>query len=363
MGTDRDEDYPILFALDEGGVLRHVDDVPNGKSCGCRCPDPTCRQQLIARNHATKMIHHFAHQRGTCKWSVENVVTLLAVECLGEFKRLNFPKLSYHDYDTGEDVVLSRSVSLEVKEARTERLSGRRAPEIVVTCTSRRGDKDFVVVMSLIHKVTDSEKEKLFSTGLDVIVVNLHKDLVSRRKALTRKDGRHYDRAELIAHYQNRDFISGVICNEGMKYWLLNGKKRQHEGESRERRDQRLAEEECARQEQIKAEEKRRAEEERRRQEHEKAKEEERARRERERKKHVLERKQRIVLRAIGRSETRLASIAEVIDQQEYSVTDENGVRWCRCERCKKVKPETEFWEYGGLNRMCLGVCKRCMTR
>ena len=46
------ESLPILYGRSvTTGELVHVDDAPNGKACGCVCPDPGCGQPLIARNN------------------------------------------------------------------------------------------------------------------------------------------------------------------------------------------------------------------------------------------------------------------------------------------------------------------------
>ena len=50
----------IPYGLDATGGLVHVDDVPNGKHCGARCP--SCDVPLIAKNNGSEKIHHFAHE-------------------------------------------------------------------------------------------------------------------------------------------------------------------------------------------------------------------------------------------------------------------------------------------------------------
>ena len=51
----------ILSALNEEGKIVYIDEVPNGKSCGCFCAE--CGERLIARQGNIK-IHHFAHVSG-----------------------------------------------------------------------------------------------------------------------------------------------------------------------------------------------------------------------------------------------------------------------------------------------------------
>ena len=38
----------------------HVNSVPNGKNCGCICPE--CKDDLIAKNNCKDISNHFAHQ-------------------------------------------------------------------------------------------------------------------------------------------------------------------------------------------------------------------------------------------------------------------------------------------------------------
>lgn len=74
------ESLPILYGRSVAtGELVHVDDAPNGKACGCVCPDPGCSQPLIARNDGKKKIHHFAHIGGTCAWLAEYLLAELAL--------------------------------------------------------------------------------------------------------------------------------------------------------------------------------------------------------------------------------------------------------------------------------------------
>lgn len=52
----------ILSALNADGKTVYIDDVLNGKNCGCICAE--CGERLIAKNNGTVNIHHFAHESG-----------------------------------------------------------------------------------------------------------------------------------------------------------------------------------------------------------------------------------------------------------------------------------------------------------
>lgn len=69
----------LKYAIDTTGKLISVDDVPNGKKCGCFCP--ACKEPLMAKNQGNKRVHHFAHQSGTeCAYALESMLHLLAKE-------------------------------------------------------------------------------------------------------------------------------------------------------------------------------------------------------------------------------------------------------------------------------------------
>ena len=69
----------LTYACDSGGILRYIDDVPNGNACGCVCP--ACGKPLMARNRGEMRIHHFAHQTGAeCEYAYETMLHLFAKE-------------------------------------------------------------------------------------------------------------------------------------------------------------------------------------------------------------------------------------------------------------------------------------------
>ena len=61
--------------------------------------------------------------------------------------------------------------------------------------------------------------------------------------------------------------------------------------------------------------------------------------------------------------DARKAEIIDKIAQQKEPVYDSCGIRWIQCEQCGKIDEETEFSNYGGPNRVNLGVCNECIRK
>ena len=77
----------ILQARTLDGNPAYIENVPNGKNCGCICAE--CKGALIAKNKGTVKIHHFAHASGndSIKCS-QTALHLLAKEIIAEEKRI-----------------------------------------------------------------------------------------------------------------------------------------------------------------------------------------------------------------------------------------------------------------------------------
>lgn len=80
----------LKIAKDKDGNLLYIDDVPNGKNCGCFCP--SCGKALEARNAGPIREHHFKHCNGhTCAHAVESSLHLLAKSVIVEAGGIMLP--------------------------------------------------------------------------------------------------------------------------------------------------------------------------------------------------------------------------------------------------------------------------------
>lgn len=81
----------LLYALNKEGRMVHVDEVPNGISCGCVCP--ACSAPLVAKNNGETIAPHFAHASGTvCHGAHESELHILAKEIISETKVVMLPR-------------------------------------------------------------------------------------------------------------------------------------------------------------------------------------------------------------------------------------------------------------------------------
>ena len=85
-------DFVFSWAENEQGKMVHVDNVPRGIQCGCKCP--YCHERLLAR-HGEVRQHGFAHHSDTrgANLKICYVVTMykLAEQIIQNAKRIHAP--------------------------------------------------------------------------------------------------------------------------------------------------------------------------------------------------------------------------------------------------------------------------------
>ncbi len=359
---------PVVYGIHvPTGDLRHVDEVANGRACDCVCPDPRCGQRLIAKNGGTKKIHHFAHERGTCSWSVEYLISLLALGAVRSSGSVVFPALTYHDAERRAEVEHAKAGRVPMAEAELREVSGRLAPDVFITWRSKKGEvKTYAIVFQLIHTLTGEQLSRLAAVVDGVVLIDLHKDMLHAKN----EQGKHYDREAIVLKYQNADYIAGVLnASAGdIKSWAYSSvadclhaesvvraeKAREKERQRREAERARLEE---AR---AKVKEERRLEREAREAEAARLRELSERRRAEEERRLEEERIREEALRPENDCKY-LPEMTKLVDQQDVPATDEFGRRWVRCKVCGKVAPEREFTIYGGVGRLNIGTCVECM--
>ena len=146
----------LIYALDANGKPVHIDSVPNGFSCGCKCPH--CESPLQAKNGGYERAHHFAHKDGAdCVGAVESAIHCLAKEILKESLCVNLPDnagvLQFDRVDTEKNY-------LELK--------------LRPDCVGYYGGKCLWIEFKRSHEVDAQKAGKIISARIDCIEIDLN---------------------------------------------------------------------------------------------------------------------------------------------------------------------------------------------
>lgn len=153
----------LSMALDENGVLVHVDDVPNGKLCNCTCPH--CSSTLVAKNRGKNRDHHFAHSSGhECEGAYETALHLLAKEVLRETGMLMLPESEDKSFPSG--LVVFKSVEIEKYDERYDI-----RPD--ADCVMENGER-ILVEFLVTHKVTGAKRRIIIDNNLRCVEIDLN---------------------------------------------------------------------------------------------------------------------------------------------------------------------------------------------
>ena len=146
----------ILQAIDSDGKSVYIDDVPNGKKCGCFCKECGCA--LVAKQGNVKA-HHFAHANGndSIKCS-QTALHLLAKEIVAEEKRI--------------PVVANGAITfVSVEFVEQEKNLGDIRPDLYAEFQG----KAIAVEIYVSHAVDEEKINKIKSCGITTFEIDLSK--------------------------------------------------------------------------------------------------------------------------------------------------------------------------------------------
>ena len=214
------ESDPLIFALVAGGALVHVDDVPNGSACGCVCP--YCKQPLVAKNAGDILIHHFAHQKGACKWAAEMAVTMLLREILERERRMHVVSAGYHDSNDNRVHRFSPDGWLDIKAVSTVALDELKTPAIALSCVDEHGVSfEILLVVVLAQRLTNEQVIRLRNDGRCVLSADFKEAYAGMRDV----KGRHFSRHDFFLKAQDPEFLSAMLMGGdewGAMRWLVH---------------------------------------------------------------------------------------------------------------------------------------------
>lgn len=202
MGRDGSKKPHLVYAIDEEGNWKHINEVESGLACKCFCPH--CRARLIAINskpETESKAHHFAHERGSdCVLSAESELHKLAKEVLAEEKKIMLPIIH------GE----SNARQLEFDSVEQES----RDPEtgLIPDCVCSYGGQILWVEFKRTHEVDTKKADKIRNAKIDCIEIDIKDHKISKDVL------RHF----LVEESTNREWVYYSRTQQA-KTWERNG--------------------------------------------------------------------------------------------------------------------------------------------
>ena len=138
----------LPFAEGEDGRMVHVKNVPNGKKCGCICPE--CRGPLIAYQPRTKKIAYFGHYTAAAcdpPRALETMLHRLAKQLIEERREVRLPPVVAFLGETQRE--LSKGGIFRPESVRVEEAVPGMRPDIIATL----GRKELFIEVAVRHKV------------------------------------------------------------------------------------------------------------------------------------------------------------------------------------------------------------------
>ena len=165
MATQR---QPILFALDEDGEVKHIDEVARGEKCRCIA----CGEKLIAKKGDRRLkIHHFAHAPGVdCEYGYESSLHLAAKHILEKAKGMVIPAI-YINFPRSrkKPVLLQEAKKISIESVELECHLRDIIPDIVI-----HSDNSILIVEIFVtHSVNTTKLEKIRGKNISSIEIDL----------------------------------------------------------------------------------------------------------------------------------------------------------------------------------------------
>ncbi len=154
--------FLLPFGL-KGGELVHIDAVPSGLACGCRCPG--CGARLIARKGVRKA-HHFSHEGGaSCDHALESALHRFAKSSFEENRSCQLPPVKLLQHPAA--VFGARRLTFE-RVFLEKRLPGLR-PDLIVETPGR----PLLIEISVTHPAGLEKIRRLYKLQLPAIEIDL----------------------------------------------------------------------------------------------------------------------------------------------------------------------------------------------
>lgn len=201
------------YAEDAVGNLKHVDDVPSGLACRCKCPG--CERDVVAKKGSRA--HHFAHRARingmTCTSPGETALHKFAKRILDERLEITLPALAVRQDEDIETVVASGRRTFD--GADLEKREGEIVPDVVLHLK----DRSLIIEFMVTHSCDERKIARI--REMDVGAVEI--DLSSYR------------------NHTLEDIVEPIL-HEAPRTWLHNPKEQSARDRLRARAEERAAE-------------------------------------------------------------------------------------------------------------------------
>lgn len=190
----------LPFGL-KGERIVNIHEVGAGLKCDCRCP--ACLQPLVAKKGG-RMVHHFAHHRGSdCGSGLETALHYQAKKILERRKRIVLPPV----YLPNGVKPFFPACELQFDALWLERRMNRMVPDLVV----RKGGKRLLIEIAVTHTCEEYKIRRIRQNGWAALEV----DLLSLVDAMSREG----------TGLEEEAIEQRLVYETGHKRWLFNPKR------------------------------------------------------------------------------------------------------------------------------------------
>lgn len=206
-------DIVFSWAENADGKLVHVDSVPNGLQCGCKCP--YCHETLLARHGNVKehgFAHHSENRGANLKICYAVVMYKLAEQILQTLKRVHAP--SYYGIFKAKDIIFE-DVKIDSQFEREDK-----QPDVVATTID---GKQYLIEFVFRYKVQHKQALDYKNlTCLEIDLSNQTLETVENFLLYSDKDRRwlnnndYFNRIEEVYHKANKHvhIVSESNCKD-----------------------------------------------------------------------------------------------------------------------------------------------------
>lgn len=199
----------ILMAVNKAGKNMYIDEVPNGKQCGCLCAE--CGGALVAKNNGKIKVHHFAHSGGndSIKCS-QTALHLLAKEIIAEERIV--PSINSNgllEFIHADEIFLESNL-------------GEIIPDVLAVC----GENKIAVEIFVTHAVDSVKSVKILNQKLTTFEIDLSKIKYENRDDIKNSI---YNLKNIRMIYDdkivqmNLEYKKKLIKENGMRKFVENG--------------------------------------------------------------------------------------------------------------------------------------------